>query len=62
MNSVGAELRRTVAIVWVGGVDATSRATPLLSASSQQGTMNAIELLSEYSFIFFAKFLLLTPQ
>jgi len=35
--------------VWIGGLDATSRATPLLSASSQQGNMDALQLLTEYS-------------
>ncbi len=35
--------------VWIGGVDATSKATPLLAASSQQGNMNAIDLLTNFS-------------
>ena len=37
--------------VWIGGADAASRATPLLSASSKQGTMNAVDLLTNYSWL-----------
>ena len=37
--------------VWVGGVDASSRATPLLTASSEQGSMLAVDLLKEYSWL-----------
>ena len=36
-------------MVWVGGIDAVSQATPLLAAASQQGTMMAIDLLNDYT-------------
>ena len=36
-------------MVWVGGIDAVSQATPLLAAASQQGSMMAIDLLNDYT-------------